>query len=281
MVAAPPVGFVARHPLAAFFGWFFTVGQAFAFAPVVFETGVPHQVFIVGSSMFGLLLPALVITRITEGPDGVRVWAQSLVNWRVSIGWYAFALLAVSAVSVAGTVLLLGPPAQFAVADLGSLFLSGFVLQLVFTMVPNNWAEEAVWSGFVQARMQRRHRPAVAAVLVAPLFAMQHISLMWGNSLLVGALLMVGFTVVMIPYRFLTGWAFNRTGSLFLLGLIHAAGNAIAPGSGFGDGGVLRRLYPDNEFAGMVHLLAFAVIGLVVLLATRGRLGGRRTEPKA
>jgi hypothetical protein len=74
-----------------------------------------------------------------------------------------------------------------------------------------------------------------------------------------------------------TGWVWNRTGSLLVLGLLHAAGNAVAPGSGFG-GGFLRHLYPDASTAGMLHLLAFALVGIVVLIATRRRLGGRRTD---
>jgi hypothetical protein len=30
--------------------------------------------------------------------------------------------------------------------------------------------------------------------------------------------------------------------------------------------------------AGMLHMIAYAVVGIVVLVATRGRLGLRRTE---
>ena len=151
--------------------------------------------------------------------------------------------------------------------------MSGFVLQLVLCVVPNNWAEELAWTGFVQARLQDRLGAARAALAVAPLFALQHISLVVGGSVVEGALLLGLLAVLSIPFRFLTGWAYNRTSSLFLIGLIHAAGNAVAGGSGFGDG-FLRRLYPDSGLPGLVaHLLAFAVIGLVVLIATRGRLG--------
>jgi hypothetical protein len=84
--------------------------------------------------------------------------------------------------------------------------------------------------------------------------------------------------VLIIPFRMITGWVWNRTGSLLVLGFLHAAGNAVAPGSGFG-GGFLRDLYPDHaSTVGMLHLLAFALVGIVVLIATRGRLGGRRTD---
>ena len=90
---------------------------------------------------------------------------------------------------------------------------------------------------------------------------------------------MMGLLIlVAVPFRFLTGWAYNRTASLFLVGLVHAMGNAVAGGSGFG-AGVLPRLYPDQGMlVGLAHLVAFALIGLVVLAATRGRLGLRDSE---
>jgi membrane protease YdiL (CAAX protease family) len=260
---------LARHPLTAFFAWFFTVGQAFAFAPLVFHTGVPPQFFIIGSSVVGLLLPALVLTRIVDGPDALRGFLRSFVDWRVSLRWYAVALLVVPAVAVGLAVLLLGVP-----EDVPAALAAVFVIQLAFTLVPNNWAEEGVWSGFVQARLQSRHGPLLAAVIVGPLFALQHVALVVGNPPAVAAILMIGLAVVAIPYRFFTGWIWNRTGSLLLLGLVHGAGNAAAPGSGFGDGGVLRHLYPaDHTTVGVFHLLAFFLIGLVVVAATKGRLG--------
>jgi len=69
------VGLVRRHPLTTFLVWFFTVGQAFAFAPVVARAnGVELlvQPFILASTLIGLLLPAVVITRIVDGPERVR-----------------------------------------------------------------------------------------------------------------------------------------------------------------------------------------------------------------
>jgi hypothetical protein len=56
---------------------------------------------------------------------------------------------------------------------------------------------------------------------------------------------------------------------------MHAAGNAVAGGSGF-QTGFLAHLYPDEGLALLAHQLAFAVLGLLVVIATRGRLGGQR-----
>jgi uncharacterized protein len=265
---------IQRHPLTAFFAWFFTVGQAFAFAPHFLDTAIPAQVFIIGSTLVGLLLPALAITRIADGPDAVRRMLHCFVHWRVPLRWYALALFAVPMVAFGLGVLVFGMP-----ADPTAAIVSVFLTQLVLTLVPNNWAEEGVWSGFVQARLQHRYSPVLAAVLTAPLFALQHVALTVGNPPLIAVLLLVFLTVVAIPYRFVTGLVWNRTGSLFVLGLLHAAGNAAASGSGFG-GGVLRHLYPgDTGTVGIFHLLAFAIVGLVVVIVTRGRLG--RTQEAA
>jgi uncharacterized protein len=275
----PHRGWIARHPLAAFFGWFFTVGQAFAFTPLLVDTGLPDQVFLIASTLLGLFLPAVVITRIVDGPDAARRFLRRFVAVGAPARWYALVLLVVPAVTVALGWLALGTPAPLPPSGWAQLIASGFALQLLLALVPNNWAEEGVWSGFVQARLQDRSGPARAAVLTGLLFALQHVSLAARQGLVAGAIALVLLAVMVVPYRFLTGWAWNRTGNLLLLGLLHAAGNAAAAGSGFGDGGVLRRLYPDDgATAGSLHLVAFALVGLVVLAATRGRLGLRRTS---
>jgi membrane protease YdiL (CAAX protease family) len=260
--------FIRRHPLTAFFLWFFTVGQAFAFTPVVLDVPVPRELFIVASTLFGLFLPVLVITRIVDGADGLRALWRRTLQVRAGLGWYALALLAVPLLSAALVAGLQGPPA----APVAAALAGNFALPLLLSFAPNNLWEEAAWTGFVQRRLQDRRGPAVAAILTAVMFALQHISLVAGTSLANAAVLMTLLAVLAVPFRFFAGWLYNRTGSLFLVGLAHAAGDAVAGGSGFQDG-LLARLYPDSGLSTMAHLLAFALVGLVVVVATRGRLG--------
>ena len=277
---------IQRHPLLAFFAWFFTVGQAFAFFPVVMANRgveVPHQPFILGSTLVGLLLPALVITRVVDGPEGLRALLRRAVEVRVSAGWYAFALLLVPVLSVGLSVGLLGRPTDLSPSIIGSTLLSSFLLQILLNLVPNNWTEEVAWSGFVQRRFQDRHSPFQAALLAGPLFALQHVSAVAGATLGEAVFLMMVMALLVTPYRFVTGWVYNRTGSLLLVGLLHAAGNAAATGSGFMPG-LLRSLYPESQLAGMAHLLVFALVGIVVVIATRGRLGldsAARAQPRS
>ncbi|MCO8277269.1 CPBP family intramembrane metalloprotease [Actinoplanes sp. TRM 88003] len=256
---------IAGHPLTAFLAWLFTVGQGIAFFPLLVDVPVPHQVFIVATSLLGLLLPAVAITWIADGPAAAGRFLRRFVDWRVAWRWYALALAVVPVVAVGLARPLLGAPT----GSWTDALVSGFALSLVLTLIPNNWAEEGAWSGFFQARLQQRHSLVMAALLVAPVFALQHVSLAVGNPLPVAVAMLAFLAVLMVPYRILTGRIWNRTGSLLILGLVHAAGNAAGPGSGFGDG-LLRTLYPGEAMtAGFLHLLAYAVVGLAVLALGR------------
>ncbi len=275
------VRFVRRRPLTTFLVWFFTVGQALVFTPIVaagYGIELPPQLFVLASTLVGLLLPAVVLTRIVDGAAGVQdLWRRAVRGW-VAARWYALALAGVPLVSVGLALLFFGAPtAPVTAASLTTALVYGLLLQTVVALVPNNWAEEVAWMGFFQARLQARTTPMRAAALTAPLFALQHVALVVGSPLPLAVALMAFLVVVNIPIRALMGWAYNRTGSLFAVGVLHAAGNAVALGSGFAFGaGFLARLYPDQPFVSLVHLLAFAVIGLAVIVATQARLGASR-----
>ncbi|MDT7579431.1 MAG: protease family protein [Pseudonocardiales bacterium] len=271
--AGPLTSFVRRRPLTSFFLWFFTVGQALAFVPVLVDVPYP-QVFIDLSTVVGLLLPALAITRITGGPDALRTLLRSSFRWRVAPRWYVLALLVVPALAVALAFGLGGAPTG---APLWTALVPGFAVALLVTFVLNNWWEEVAWAGFVGVRLQERFGSTLKASLVAgPLFALQHVSGVVGNDPVTALVLLVALTVLVTPFRMLAGWTVNRTGSLVVVGLLHAAADAAGPGSGFGPG-LLAHLYPDTALAGTVHIVALALIGLAVLAATRGRLGHRST----
>ena len=276
------VAVIRRHPVAGFLAWSFPVGQAIAFQPVLarqwYGTDLPTAPFVVAANLVGLLLPALVITRIVDGRAGVRALWRRATRVRVPLRWYGLALVVVPSVTTATTAALLGTP-EGTVRVLASALASGLLVQLALGFLTTNWAEEVAWTGFLQTRLQDRHGPVRAAVATGPLFALQHAALAAGNGWLGGVVVLLFITAMAVPFRFLQGWVANRTGSLLVVGLVHAAGNAMTDGSGFGGPGFLPRLYLD-EAVGPVHLLASAALGVVVLAATRGRLGARRrTEP--
>lgn len=280
------VGAIRQHPITAFLVWFFTVGQALAFAPLYLDTAVHDQVFITASTLIGLLLPVLVITRVVDGGEGLRALRNRTLRVRASLRLYLVGVLLMPFLAIGLAVVLLGAP-DVPTSTILSALGSAFLASLVVTLLLNNLWEEVAWMGFVQARLQGRHGAMRAALLTAPLFGLQHLALIAANDASVPemAILLIAFILVVIPFRAFAGWLYNRSGgSLFLVGLVHAVSNAVAPGSGFA-GGYLRALYPaDAELVGVLHILAIAVIGLVVMAGTRLRLGlpgRRRSDPVA
>jgi uncharacterized protein len=263
----PAVAWIKKHPIAAYIIWFAVIGQAFALMPVAFPD-VSSQLFIVGSTLFGLLLPALVITRIVEGPEGYRRLWQSILKFRVAGRWYVLAILAIPILAVVLTFVLFGPPEPG--ASLLQALFAGFVLEGLLVLVTNNlWEEVGVM--FLQLRWQERHGPMRAVLFTALFFTFQHITLILGSG--AALLLFPFFLITAIGFRSLMGWMFNRTGSLFIVGLTHAASNGITGGSGlFGDG-FIKTMWPNDDFATVTHLVAALIIGVVVMIATRGRLG--------
>src|SRR5215212_6098463 len=87
--------FIRRRPLTSWFIWAFTVGQAIAFIPAIGALngveflGQPlvHQSFICAASILGLALPAIVITRIADGPRAVRAYWRSAFAVDVPLRW--------------------------------------------------------------------------------------------------------------------------------------------------------------------------------------------------
>jgi uncharacterized protein len=274
--SGPITTWVRAHPIGAFCVWFFPVGWAIALLPLVsprpFGVEVPLEVFLSGATVLGGLLPVVVIMRMVDGPAGLAAFRRRLLPARASIGWYALVLLAVPLLSLVLAMIIYGPPNVTAATMLSAL-VNGLLLQAVLGLLAVNLWEEATWMGFVQARLQAQHGVWLAAVVTAVLFALQHLPLFVENGLTnaAGLVFLAAFIIIAIPFRALTAWMYNRTGSLFLVGLLHAIGDATTNGSFAA--GFLPRLYDNADGIGFLHMLALGLIGVVVIAATRARLG--------
>jgi uncharacterized protein len=266
---------VRAHPVSAFLIWFFSVGWAIAFIPIVAKQALgidlPQQVFIIASTWLGLLLPTLVITWLIGGWAGVRDMRRRILLVRVSVGWYVIAILAVPLTAVVLAAVFFGLPNATPSTLVGAV-VSGLLLQTTIGLLTTNLWEEVAWMGLVQACVQARRGAMLAAILTAALFTLQHLPLLVDNSAWIVVLALV--FALSIPFRALVGWLYNRTGSLLLVGLLHAAGDACVT-SGFGDG-LLRHLYQGYDITSLYPIAANALLGLAVIAVTRARLGQSR-----
>ena len=179
-------------------------------------------------------------------------------------------------------VLLKGlAPIEGLVANVASIPTEFILGVFVLALLGNLW-EETSWSGFVTARLQTRYGPLRASLIVAPLFGLYHLPLFFiigGLSDSPDRLPIVQFplyaTFLLIvfsgPMRILLTWIYNSTGhSIPVVALFHASINATG-------GAAILAMY----FAGIDGVLlyaALAVFALIVIAATRGRLGLGRPD---
>ncbi|HUF36421.1 MAG TPA: CPBP family intramembrane glutamic endopeptidase [Gemmatimonadales bacterium] len=228
-------------------------------------SGLPLLSVVIATGVF-----AFVISRLRSPDSGVRSLMAGLVRWRVAPVYYAFALLVLPAVAIAGVVLakLLGQPIQ-PPAIAGHPWqvwipavLSSFLLTVLFT---GGVCEELGWRGFLLPRLQQRFSPLSASLILAPIWTFWHLPLFLTGIRPLAALL--PFFAMGILLSILFTWLFNRTGgSVLLVVLLHAAVNnhaVLVPRAG----------YPTMA-AGVL-----LVVGLVILDRMHRRIPERLPQP--
>jgi uncharacterized protein len=151
------------------------------------------------------------------------------------------------------------------------LVFSSYLPQVLVAVVVIGLAEETGWRGFALPRLQVRHGPLVGTAVLAVVWAMWHLpNLLFGGWTGTSYAL---WLVQCLAVAFVYTWVFNNTGgSILLAALLHAAIN-------MGSGLVLG-LVPELEDAFDVQLygaiaIAFTLTAVVLVAATRGRLGYR------
>src|SRR5437763_15171237 len=226
---------VARHPVAAFLVMVYAVNIAIALPAV--RTYLPSLPFYLVRSMlghiFGSAVPAFLVIAAMHGRAGVRDLTRRCLRWRVHPQWYLFALLGVpiGVVVCASAIFGLAPLHQF--QDKWPLLFTVVVPQLLLFIVFSNGPEEIGWMGFLQARLQERHGPLKASVIVTLPFALYHLpGLMVDEGLSLAqfplALGELGVIAILQLFgRVVMMWLYNNTNrSVLLVGMFHSSFDA-------------------------------------------------------
>jgi uncharacterized protein len=152
------------------------------------------------------------------------------------------------------------------------LLLTVVLPQLLLLILFFNLAEEVGWTGFLQARLQERHGPLKASLIVTVPFALFHlpgwmVEFGLGLAQLHLALALTAiFGISQMFGRVIIMWLYNNTGySVLLVGIFHSSFNVTA--SAFGP------FIPVP--AGSTFLIAapvVAVAAVIIAVFTRGRL---------
>jgi membrane protease YdiL (CAAX protease family) len=157
-----------------------------------------------------------------------------------------------------------------------TVFVPGVLVPFLLVNLP----EEVGWTGFVQSKLQERHGPVLASLMVALPFALIHLPAYFVTGWisdeklpLPSVLLLVGLTAVVAVFlRLLIMRLYNGSGgSILIVALFHSAFNM---SSG-------QQITPElvvgvNPSVLNVLVWATAVVAAVLIAAiTRGRFGYR------
>lgn len=270
-ITGRPPSFLRRHPITSFLA-VASVMFWLSWLPVLL-LGASPRVFSSVGAILGLALPAILITAATEGRVGVRDLLRRALRWRVGLGWYVVAALAIPVGALLLAPLLPGAaPLERLGASLPLLF-TAFLPQLLVALVTVQFFEELGWAGFVQHQLQARHGALTASLLLGMAFAFLHLPTylsvpVSASSAVQDLTVLVVVLPFAITFRILIAYAYNRTASAVLIAAVtHASFNESS------------ELISPNVPGAWGQVLAFASVGLLALLAlgaSRGTLASSR-----
>jgi uncharacterized protein len=226
-----------RSSLLPFFALAYTLSWAVWFSMIAFSisaTQAPGMLLFLGGA-FGPTLAAIMVTAFRKGRVGLRHLLGTLLRWRVGIKWYVVAILgplALGALAIWLSMLLGMSAPTLSNPALLALLAPTFVYIL---LLGGPLQEELGWRGFALPRLQVRHNPLVASLILGLLWGMWHVPLFWvpgtaQSALITGnpqpALWIAGFVGHVVALAVLFTWMFNNTaGSVLLVMLLHAGVN--------------------------------------------------------
>jgi membrane protease YdiL (CAAX protease family) len=228
--------------------------------------------------VFGLALPAFLVTAATSGKAGVRDLLGRCLRWRVGIGWYSLALLGLLLATLLVASVFLGVAPLEALAQKWPLFFTMYLPGILVPLVFTHLSEEAGWTGFMQDTLQNRRGPLLASIMVAPAFVLFHLPLSFLEApritLAVVQLALIQLAVqamVIIFFRVAIMWLYNSTGrSVLIVALFHSAFNSAGTGSEYATRFIKELI--SGPAALLIPIVVVAVVAVLVFLFTRGRL---------
>lgn len=274
---------IARHPVGAFLLMLYPLSWLLFLPAVLGKSGlgiipvdIPAQVGILLVTIFGLTSIAFLVTRIADGREGTRALRRHYYQFRAGPQWYLLAIFGPPLLMVLAGLALRGAGALSPIGDNAAQIPTTFLLNVALVAILISVWEEGGWMAFVTARLQPRLGPVWASVAVAPFFGFIHFPLFLITGGLIDNARPEGVHVLeyafyllvlfSVPVRIVITWVFNSThGSLPVVALLHASIDTTASGA------VLAAFFPAVD--GRLLYVGIAVVALIVIVATKGRLG--------
>jgi len=263
--------FFTRKPLTSYFV------LAFLITWLILAPGVAANLGLLDFQMDGTvltilsgvgpLLAAIIVTVAIKGSAGVREIISSMFNWRVQLRWWAVSILLIFILfAISASVGML--TSETAPDPRAGIYLNGGnLIFVVLLLLLGSFGEEPGWRGFALPRLQERHSPMKATLILTFAWWLWHLPTYWTLPLAIDARLQFGFAaafgiqfVVLLALGTLCAWVYNGSrGSILMPVLLHASWNFWAGAFG--------------QEASMLLMPLFLLAAIVVGIATKGKLG--------
>jgi uncharacterized protein len=166
----------------------------------------------------GVCLPGIVLTSIIDGRSGLQDLFSRAGRWRVSVHWYAVALLTSPVLMLA---VLLAWSTLISPIFIPTLFPLGVVFGLV-----SGFLEDIGWRGYAFPRMVLKPSTLATGLLPGMLWGLWHTPAVAASHGGYWLPFFLTFIASVIAIRVLIVWVYSNTSSLLLAQLMHASFSA-------------------------------------------------------
>jgi membrane protease YdiL (CAAX protease family) len=186
---------------------------------------------IVAVSAVAALIPAFVVSSVFCTVPGVRRHLASLIRPKGSPGYYVLALLLFAAtwslgIAVTRALGLQVAQREFPAAAASIGLVGAVALDFFYNFLPNGLSEEVGWRGFALPRLQARHSPLVASLVLSVFWAIWHAPAYFGGFAAQSLEDTIVEWMFVVPVTIVFTWLYNRaSGSLLVTALLHPAMN--------------------------------------------------------
>jgi membrane protease YdiL (CAAX protease family) len=221
------LGFIA---LAYGFSWAWLLPLAVTGLVVTAGVGWPTHL----PALLGPLLAAFVMTARQQGSRGVRDLVRRMFLVKVPARWWLFAvspLLLLIMVLLTEAALGHDLPAAHQFAIFSGLPSTWGVLAVAGIMLLAGFGEETGWRGYALPRLQQRHGPLVATMMLAALWVAWHtpMFLVVDTYRSFSPAILVGWSFGLFCGAVVLTWLYNRSGgSILLVAIWHATYNLVS-----------------------------------------------------
>jgi CAAX protease family protein len=238
-----------------------------------------------GFSQLGALSASasgIILAAIEGRKKGVRELLSRVLIWKVSVGWWAFALFFTAAISM--TTLIL-----FNLFSGINISLSGVVpwydilsMAIILTILAG-LGEEFGWRGFLIPRLQIRHSALTTSLIIGTFHTLWHLPMFfmpgqtqYGWVQDVGFFpAFLGYAAFVIAWAIQLTWVFNNTkGSVLLAAIVHGVGNTWI--GGYYD--IHGRIGMEGNYILTALMVATSV--LIIILAGSAHLSRTKERQK-